>query len=134
MSLVNPQEMTENNLAAKRANAGMSQGPVTPEGTARSAAANLRHGFYCRAQNGALAVLGEDPQEYAELMHSLENNLAEGLASELVQRIGRVLWQMKRAERMHDGLATKRIKAVKEIQEMATLPQRERAHENLERY
>ena len=134
MSLINPQEMTEANLAAKRANGSMSRGPVTPEGKAHSAAANLRHGFYCQAQNGALTALGEDPQEYAELMNSLEDNFAESLESELVQRIGRVLWQMKRAERMQDGLAMKRIKAVKEIQEMATLPQRERAHENLERY
>ena len=134
MPLINPQEMTEANLAAKRANGSMSRGPMTPEGNAHSAAANLRHGFYCQAQNGALTALGEDPQEYAELMNSLEDNFAESLESELVQRIGRVLWRMKRAERMQDGLALKRLEAAKEIHEITTLPQRVRAHESLEVY
>ena len=62
MSLVHKQEMTEANLAAHRANGPNSQGAVTPEGKANSAAANLRHGFYCKVQNGALAALGEDPR------------------------------------------------------------------------
>jgi hypothetical protein len=61
MSLVHKPEMTEANLAAHRANGSMSQGTVTPEGKARVAAANLRHGFYAQASNGALASLGEDP-------------------------------------------------------------------------
>jgi hypothetical protein len=61
MSLIHKQEMTEENLAAHRANGAQSQGAVTPEGKANSAAANLRHGFYCRAQNGALTALGGRP-------------------------------------------------------------------------
>jgi hypothetical protein len=56
------------------------------------------------------------------------------LQGELVQRIGHALWRMKRAERMQDGLALKRLKAVQEIQQTTTLPQRLRAHENLQRY
>ena len=134
MSLVHKPEMTEENLAAHRANGQKTQGPVTPEGKARSAASNLRHGFYCQQSNQALAALGEDPQEYGELMNSLERDLAEGLESELVQRIGRALWRMRRAERMQDGLATKRIRGAMEIQEFTGNCQRIRAHENLERY
>jgi hypothetical protein len=126
--------MTEENLAAHRANGSQSQGAVTPEGKARVAAVNLCHGFYCKAPNQALTALGEDPQEYAELMNSLENNVAEGLESELVQRIGRALWRMKRAERMQDGLALKRIQGAKQIQEFAGLAQLTRAADNLERY
>jgi hypothetical protein len=60
--------MTEENLAAHRANESMSQGAVTPEGEARVAAANLPHGFYSQAQNGALAALGEGAQKCADLM------------------------------------------------------------------
>ena len=134
MSLVHKPEMTEENLAAHRANGSQSQGAVTPEGKARVAAVNLRHGFYSQAPNGALTALGEDPQEYAELMNSLENNLAEGLKSELVQRIGRALWRMKRAERMQDGLAAKRIQGAKQMQEFTGLSQRIRAADNLGRY
>ena len=134
MSLIKKPEMTEKNLAAHRANGSQSQGAVTAEGKSRVAAANLRHGFYAKAQNGALAALGEDPQEYAALLDSLENNLAEGLECELVQRIGRALWRMKRAERMQDGLAAKRIHSALEIQELVGGPQRLQAYQNLERY
>src|SRR5271157_4031818 len=111
MSLVKKPEMTEENLAAHRANGAHSHGAVTPEGKARVAAANLRHGFYAQAQNGALAALGEDPEEYAGLMKSLENNLVEGLEGELVQCIGDTLWRMKRAGRMQNGLAAKRVRS-----------------------
>jgi len=134
MSLVHKPEMTEESIAAHRANGSQSQGAVTPEGKARVAAVNLRHGFYSKTPNAALTALGEDPQEYAEPMNSLENNLAEGLESELVQRIGRALWRMKRAERMQDGLAAKRIQGAKQIQEFAGRSQLVRAHDNLERY
>ena len=71
MSLIHQREMTEENLAAHRANGAQSQGAVTPEGKANSAAANLRHGFYCQAPNGALTAWGEDPEDYAGLMSSL---------------------------------------------------------------
>jgi len=126
--------MTEENLAAHRANGSQSQGAVTPEGKARVAAVNLRHGFYSQTPNGALTALGEDPQEYAQLLNSLENNLAEGLESELVQRIGRALWRMMRAERMQDGLALKRIEGAKQMQDFTVRCQFVQNYENLERY
>jgi len=94
MSLVHKPEMTEENLAAHRANGSMSQGAVTPEGKARVAAANLPHGFYSQAQNGALAALGEDPQEYADLMNSLESNLAAGLEGEMEDSSLRQVWRL----------------------------------------
>jgi hypothetical protein len=131
MSLVKKPEMTEENLAAHRANGAHSHGAVTPEGQARVAAANLRHGLYARTRNGALPALGEDPEDYAGLMNSLENNLLEGLEGELKERIGDTLWRMKRAALVQDGLALRRIKAAQEAQEMMTLPQRVRSHENL---
>ena len=134
MSLVKKPEMTEENLAAHRANGAHSHGAVTPEGKARVAAANLRHGFYAQAQNGALTALGEDPEEYAALMDSLENHLVEGLEAELKQRIGDTLWRMKRAVRMQNGLALRRVKTALEIQKTATMPQRLRLHENLDCY
>jgi hypothetical protein len=109
MSLVKKPEMTEKNRAAHRSNGARSQGAVTPEGKTRVASANLRHGFYSQAQNSALTALGEDPQEYAGLMNSLDSNFTECFEHELKQRIGNTLWRMKRADRMRDGLAQKRI-------------------------
>ena len=41
MALVKPREMTEACWAARRANAQKSQGPVTPQGKANTAAAHL---------------------------------------------------------------------------------------------
>jgi len=134
MCLVKKPEMTEANLEAHRVNGSMSHGAVTPEGKARAAAANLRHGFYSKVQSGALPDLGEDPQEYTDLMNSLQNNLIEGLESELVQLIGDAVWRMKRAQRVKNGQAMRRIQTAKDMQERKALPQRVRAYELLERF
>jgi hypothetical protein len=119
MSLVKKPEMTEANLAAHRANGSKSQGAVTPEGKARVAAANLRHGFYSQARDYALEALGEDPQEYRDMMESLVEDLEprKGLESQLVLRMGGTLWQMQRAERMREGVAIKLIQQQTQIQE-----------------
>ena len=75
MSLVHSPAMTEENLAAHRANGRMSHGPVTPQGRAHSAAANLRHGFYSQSRVDVLTALGEEPEEYRRLMESLLEDL-----------------------------------------------------------
>ena len=136
MSLVQKQEMTEENLAAKRSNGRQTQGAVTPEGKANSARSNLRHGFYSQARDEAMVALGEDPEEYAGLLQSLVDDLqpSEGLESQLVLRMGRALWRMQRAERMQDGLAMKRIQGRMQIEEFAALSQVSRAADNLERF
>jgi hypothetical protein len=136
MSLVQKQEMTEENLAAKRSNGRQTQGAVTPEGKANSARSNLRHGFYSQARDEAMVALGEDPEEYAGLLKSLVDDLqpSEGLESQLVLRMGRALWRMQRAERMQDGLAMKRIQGRMQIEEFAALSQVSRAADNLERF
>ena len=123
MSLTPKRKMTEKNLAANRRNGPKSRGAVTPAGKARAAQANLRHGFYSEAPQEVLIALGEDPAEYRRLLKSLENNLAEGLESQLVRRIARALWRMQRAERMQDGLAVKRVQSGLQMEELTAAPQ-----------
>jgi hypothetical protein len=95
---------------------------ASARGLTRSARAHLRHGFYAQAQNGALAALGEDPEEYAGLLHSLEKNLVAGLQGELVQRLGDTLWRMKRAARMQNGLAVKRVQSGLRMEQLLAGP------------
>ena len=122
MSLTSKRKMTGKNLAAHRRNGPQSRGAVTPAGKARAARANLRHGFYSQAPNGALPALGEDPKEYGGLMNSLANNLEESLEGELVQRIGDTLWKMRRAARMQNGLAAKRVRSGLQMDQLAAGP------------
>jgi len=116
-------------LARSQRNGRKSRGAVTPEGKARAAQANLRHGFYSEAPQEVLIALGEDPAEYRRLRNSLENNLAEGLEGELVQRIGDTLWRMKRAARMQDGLAVKRVRSGLEMEQLVAAPRMLHIHD-----
>jgi len=122
MSLTPKRRTTGKKLAANRVNGRKSRGAATPAGKARAARANLRHGFYSEAPQEVLVALGEDPADYRRMMASLENNLAEGLESQLVRRIGRVLWRMQRAERMQDGLAVKRVQRGLQMEERLAAP------------
>jgi hypothetical protein len=96
---------------------------VTPEGKARAAKANLRHGFYSQADPEVLRALGEDPAEYRRMMKSLETDLPEAMKAQIVGRIGRTFWRMQRAERMQDGLALKRVRKGTETEEFIAAPQ-----------
>jgi hypothetical protein len=80
--------------------------------------------------------MGEDPREYRALMEGLVDDLQprRGLESELVLRMGPTLWRMRRAERMRDGLALKRIQSHIEVEKCLSFPRAAQAIKNLEPY
>lgn len=132
MSLTPRRRLTAKKLAANRANGPHSRGPMTPEGKARRAAANLRHGCYSKAAEVALTALGEDPAEFKRRLDSLINTYepANALETSLVAQLARALWRMERFNRVQESLAVKHLERAREIkkyeQAMKCLPLREK--------
>jgi hypothetical protein len=114
--------MTESRLSAHRASGRKTRGPAMAEGKARSAAAKLRHEFHSQTRDEGLIALGEDPADYRRLLRSLADDLQPkaGLEGELVLRMARTLWRMRRSERMQDSLAIKRVQSGTDMQELST--------------
>jgi len=111
MSLTKRPTMTEKRIAASRANGRRSRGARTPEGRARAAAANLRHGFYSEALGDVLVALGEDPGRFEDLVDSLTETWqpANQMEMRLVMRLARVLWHMERADRIQESLTAEQL-------------------------
>ena len=122
MSLTPKRRSTEKSVARSRQNGRKSRGAVTPQGKARAARANLRHGFYAHASDEVLLALGDDPAAYHRLVETLDTNLAEGLRGQLVERIASVLLRMGRAERIQDGLTLKRLRSGLEMEDLVAAP------------
>ena len=110
MSLMKKRVMSEKKTAANRRNGGQSQGPATAEGKERIGAAQLRHGFYAKAQEVALSCLREDPALFEELLAGLneELNPTGVLEERLVTRLARILWLIDRSDRSLEGDALRR--------------------------
>jgi hypothetical protein len=91
-------------LAANRANAQLSTGPVTPEGKAASSQNNFKHGLYSKQ----IVASGEDPVELDALKTDLraEHQPASLTEEMLVNEIAEQYWRLKRARRMEANLFT----------------------------
>jgi len=112
MPLVKKPVLTEEKLAANRRNGGQSQGAVTEEGKERIGAAQFRHGFYSKAEETALRVLGEDPAQCEELLAGLREEFAPAgaLQEKLVTRLAWVLSLVDRYDRQLEGDALRRAR------------------------
>jgi hypothetical protein len=114
MSLTKKRTLTEKRLAANQANGRRSRGPVTPEGRERIRDANTRHGFYSKAQGGALRVLGEKPEDFDAVVKAVMEKYppANPFEEFLDMCLARALWAMDRGYRMQEGFALRQAKDV----------------------
>ena len=107
MPLVNSATLTPKKLAANRAKAQLSRGPITLEGLIRMRDRKSKHGAYAQDLEEALRVLGEDPKDFDALLESLKASWqpANGLETRLVKRLARAIWRTERNDRSQETLA-----------------------------
>ena len=81
-----------------------------------------------------LLALGEEPEDHLALMESLQEDIQPrpGLECQLVTQMGETLWGMRRAQRMREGLALKRIQKYVQVDELLAVTHATTAFENLE--
>jgi hypothetical protein len=93
---------SEAKLAANRANAQYSTGPVTAAGKAASSQNNFKHGLYSKQ----IVVTGEDPAELDALKTDLraEHQPATVTEEMLVNEMAEQYWRLKRARRIEANL------------------------------
>jgi hypothetical protein len=98
--------LTAAKLAANRANAQRSTGPVTPEGKARASRNSVTHGCYAEASRETMLALGEDPEEFDALLADLLDAYApeDAIGRHMVEDLAKLYWRQRRWERASDGL------------------------------
>jgi hypothetical protein len=92
MPLVNSPTLTPKKLAANRANAQLSRGPITLEGLNRVRDSNIKHGTYAQDTEEALRVLGEDPKDYDVFRREDSSFRQVGRLIDLLTKLKRDAW------------------------------------------
>ena len=107
MGLTKPISVTEKKTAANRQNAQRSTGPRTEAGKERSSLNALCHGIYSNLRTRvAMIELGEDPDEFDELVDRLKRCWGCGqdpLIDVEVEELAWLLWRKQRLERARDA-------------------------------
>ncbi|MBM3727533.1 MAG: hypothetical protein FJW40_19190 [Acidobacteria bacterium] len=84
-----------------RTNGALSNGPITPEGKARSAQNALKHGLYAKGR----VLPWESQQDYDQLREDLHNHYqVPEIHRCLVDQLASELWHIQRAERSEEAL------------------------------
>src|SRR6516165_9253249 len=89
-------------IEANRRNARLSTGPVTEEGKKRSRQNALRHGLTAETVIDAL----EDEEDYSafEMTVIADYDAQSAVERELVLRLARLIWRLRRATTIESGL------------------------------
>ena len=93
---------SERQIEASRHNGGLSHGPVTPEGKARSSRNAFKHGLSAKYH----VIADEDQQEFTQLLTCfLEEHHPDGQTElDLVQAMAVASWRLRRVRAMESGL------------------------------
>jgi len=84
-----------------RANGALSNGPITPEGKARSAQNSLKHGLYAKGR----VLPWESQEDYDQLCEDLHGHYqVADIHRCLVDQLASELWHIQRAERFEEAL------------------------------
>ncbi len=100
-----PSPISDAQLAANRANAQLSSGPVTPEGKAKSSQSALKHGL----AGSTVLLPTDDAAEYERLLASCRRAYDPVGEEELtlVQSMVDSRWRIKRAQALQTGIMYK---------------------------
>ena len=95
-------EISEEQLAANRANAQHSTGPKSEEGKQRSSLNATRHGLTGRA----VVLQGEDRARYLEFSREIVDSFQPGtpMERELAQTVADQQWRLQRVRAIEEGL------------------------------
>lgn len=106
--------MSEQQIAASRANGSRSQGPVTPEGHDRCRSSALKHGLYSQSFEQSIVALGESPEEFKQFHDGLATywQPVDALRKSLVMRLARALWKLERSDRAESDSTARQIQAL----------------------
>jgi len=101
-------------------NAPRAAGATAPEAEVHPAVADFRKRHFTESRLGFLLALGEEPQEYQQMMESLLEDLQprRGLETHLAEQMGDTFWRMRRVQNMRDGLALRSIESKVQGEEM----------------
>ncbi|MBM3728826.1 MAG: hypothetical protein FJW40_25790 [Acidobacteria bacterium] len=84
-----------------RANGALSNGPITPQGKARSAQNSLQHGLYAKGK----VLPWESQEDFDQLRQDLHHHyLIPEIHRPLIDQLASELWHIQRAERFEEAL------------------------------
>jgi hypothetical protein len=127
-----PQPISQAQLAANRANAQLSTGATTPEGSAISARNNTRHGLTSDADGENYQVLASENQsDYNQSLADYRKEWKPATATEndLVNRLIMHRWLRRRALRLQQSLFDPQTSEVSDVKKFELYRRYETTHE-----
>ena len=134
MDLANQPELTNPKPEAERVRGHSAPAPARRGKKAETPEITRRRQFYSQTRAEAMLALGESVETYLDMMESLRADLqpAPGYEELLVDQMGETVWEMRRAQRMREGLAVRRIQSQKLGEQVRTVFPAHQAIQNLE--